>query len=90
LSEKFPHGYKDRFKKGLTISTVFVAGAVTAAVVIRYRNGIGINEAIWAIPVDVLRERVQPGSQFILNTPKGEFYVTKVPIRGGQKLQLMN
>lgn len=74
---------KNQIKKGLKITAIFVAGAATAAVVIRYRQGIALNEAIWTVPIEVLRENVKPGSRWILDTPNGEMFVTKVPLSGG-------
>jgi hypothetical protein len=74
---------KERIKKYAKFPAVFAAGAVSAALVIRYRNGIGLNELIWAVPVEKLREMVKPGSGYILNTPKGEMFIAKINRGGG-------
>ena len=74
---------KDRIKNYLPLTTAFVAGSITTAVVIRYRNGIGLNELIWMVPIDELRERVKEGSPHILETPNGPQYCVKINRSGG-------
>jgi hypothetical protein len=74
---------KDRIKKRLALSAAFAAGAVTTVIVIRYRNGIGLNEVIWAVPVENMREAVAAGSKYLLDTPNGEMFVTTMPRASG-------
>jgi len=69
---------KDRVKVYLPHATAFAVGTATAAVAIRYRNSIAFNERIWAVPVELMRERVAPGSEYLMDTPKGEMFITKI------------
>lgn len=68
---------KERFEEYAPLTVAFAAGAITSAAAIRYRNGIGLNELIWCVPVEILRERVKDGSPYLLETPRGVMYCAK-------------
>lgn len=79
MSESPTKSRLERIKDRLPLAAAFAAGAITTAVGIRYRNGIGLNELIYIVPAEELRAKVAAGSPYLLTNDNGiELFVTKI------------